>query len=121
MEPKHSVWKITSNRPWNLPPKQIILHRRNNNLPSSEDPETTVKKIMNLTENIKTDTTKIAVSGIIPRRDTFNHKAKQVNEILKKICKEENILFIARHGSNTHFHLNSSGLHFNEKGTTQLA
>ena len=58
-----------------LAPKQIILHYYGtNNLPSNEDPETIAKNIMNLAKNIKTDTTKVAVLGIIPRRDTFNHK-----------------------------------------------
>ena len=36
------------------------------------------------------DVAKVANSGIIPRRDTFNLKAKQVNETLKKICEENN-------------------------------
>ena len=64
-------------------------------LPSNEDPETIAK---NFAKNIKTDTTKVAISGIIPRRDTFHHKAKQVNQTLKKLCEEENIPFIWHHG-----------------------
>ena len=75
---------------------------------------------MNLAKNIKTETTKVAISGIIPR-DTFNHKAKQVNQTLKKICEEENIPFISHHGINNRFHLNSRGLHLNDKGATCLA
>ena len=64
---------------------------------------------------------KVAISGIIPRRDTFNIKAKQVNETLKKICEEEKIPFISYHGINTRFHLNSRGFHLNDKGATRLA
>ena len=104
-----------------LAPKQIIFHCGTNNLPSNEDPETIAKNIMNLAKNIKTDTTKVAISGIIPRRDTFNHKAKQVNQTLKKICEEGNIPFISHHGINNSFHLNSRGLHLNDKGATPLA
>ena len=104
-----------------LSPKQIILHCRTNNLPSSEDPETIAKNIINLAKNIKADSTKVAISGIIPRRDTFNLKTKQVNETLKKICEEEKIPFISHHGINTRFHLNSRGLHLNDKGATRLA
>ena len=59
-----------------LSPKQIILHCGINNLPSSEDPETVAKNIINIAKNIRTDTVKVAILGIIPRRDTFNHKAK---------------------------------------------
>ena len=104
-----------------LAPKQIILHCGTNNLPSNEDPETIAKNIMNLAKNIKTDITKVAVSGIIPRRDTFNHQAKQVNQTLKKMCEEENIPFISHHGINNRFRLNSRGLHLNDKGATRLA
>ena len=104
-----------------LSPKQIILHCRTSNLPSSEDPETIAKSIINIAKNIKADTVKVAISGIILRRDTFNLKAKQVNETLKNICEEEKIPFILHHGINTRFHLNSRGLHLNDKGATRLA
>ena len=76
---------------------------------------------MNLAKNIKTDTAKVAILGIIPRRDTFNLKAKQVNETLKKICEEESILFISHNGINARFHLNSHVFHLNDKGTARLA
>ena len=102
-------------------PKQIILHCGTNNLPSSEDPETIAKNIINIAKNIKADTVKVAISGIILRRDTFNLKAKQVYETLKKIYEEEKIPFISHHGINTRFHLNSRGLHLNDKGATRLA
>ena len=65
---------------------------------------------------------KVAISGIIPRRDTFNIKAKQVNETLKKICEEEKIPFISYHGINTRFDtMSSRGFHLNDKGATRLA
>ena len=64
-----------------LTPKQIILHCRTNNLPSNEDPDTIAKNIMNFAKNIKTDTIKVAILGIIPRRDTFNHKAKYLTRL----------------------------------------
>ena len=104
-----------------LSPKQKILHCGTNNLPSSEDPETIAKNIINIAKNIKADTVKVAISGIILRRDTFNLKAKQVYETLKKIYEEEKIPFISHHGMNTRFHLNSCGLHLNDKGATRLA
>ena len=103
-----------------LSPKQIILHCGTNNLPSSEDLETIANNI-NIAKNIKADTVKVEISGIIPRRDTFNLKAKQVNETLKKICKEEKIPFISYHRINTRFLLNRRGLHLNVKGATRLA
>ena len=104
-----------------LAPKQIILHCGTNNLPSNEDPETIAKDIMTLAKNIKIDTTKVAILDIILGRDNFNHKAKHVNQTLKKICEEENIPFISHHGINNRFHLNSRGLHLNDKDATRLA
>ena len=73
------------------------------------------RNIINIAKNIKTDTVKVAISGIIPRRDTFNLKAKQVSKYLKRICKEEKTSLILHHGSTTRFHLYSCGLHLNEK------
>ena len=67
------------------------------------------------------ENTQIEKKKKIPRRDTFRLKAKQVNETLKKIREEEKIPFISRHGINTRFHLNSRGLHLNDKGATRLA
>ena len=80
-----------------LSQKQIILHCGNNNLPLSEDPETIAKIIMNLDKNIKTDTAKVVILGI-SHEEILNLKAKQVNNILKKICKEVNIPFISHYG-----------------------
>ena len=67
-----------------LSQKQINLHCGTNNSPSSENPEAIAKNIINLPQNIKADSAKVAIPGIIPRRDTFNFKAKQVNETLKE-------------------------------------
>ena len=53
-----------------LSPNQKILPCRPNNLPSIAVPETIAKNIINLAKNNKTDIAKVAVSGIIPRRDT---------------------------------------------------
>ena len=50
----------------------MILHCGTNELPSSEDPETIAKNIINIAKNIKANTMKVAISGIILRRDTFN-------------------------------------------------
>ena len=104
-----------------LSSKQIILYCGSKTLTSNEVLETIAENNMNLAKNIKTDAAKVAILGIIPRRVSFNHKAKQVNETLKKVCEEENILFISHLGISTRFHLNSCDLHLNDKGATHLA
>ena len=71
--------------------KQIIIHCITNKLTSRiytvtsrQYLETIAKNIIKLAKNIKADATKVAILGIIPRRDTFNIKAQQVNDTLKK-------------------------------------
>ena len=67
---------------------------------------------MNLAKSM-VDNNIVAVSGLIPRRDIFNQKAKEVNENLKCIQRREHsIHFSPQH---IHLHLNSRGLHLNEK------
>ena len=47
-----------------------ILHCITNNQPSKEEPETIANSMMNLAKNVRTDTTKFALFGVITRRDT---------------------------------------------------
>lgn len=47
-----------------------ILHCITNNKPSKEEPETIANSMMNLAKNVKTDTTKFALFGVITTRDT---------------------------------------------------
>ena len=86
---------------------------------------TTYHRMKNLKNSLakkaKSDVHKVAISGIIPRRDRHNQKAKQVNDILKYSCVEEKIPFISHHGINPRLHLNGRGLHLNDKGSSRLA
>ena len=86
---------------------------------------TTYHRMKNLKNSLakkaKSDVHKVAISGIIPRRDRHNQKAKQVKDILKYSCVEENIPFISHHGINQRLHLNGRGLHLNDKGSSRLA
>ena len=59
-----------------LSPNQIIIHYDTNNLPSNEEPKTIADNIINLAKKVKSDAYKVAISGIIPRRDLHNQKAK---------------------------------------------
>ena len=104
-----------------LSPNQMIIHCGTNNLPSNEEPKTIADNIINLAKKPKSHGHKAAISGIIPRRDRHNQKAKQVNDILKQSCVGENILFISHHGINPSLHLNGLGLHLNDKRFSHLA
>ena len=46
---------------------------------------------MHLPKLVKTDTNKVAVPGILPRKDKFNSKAKEVNTHLQDICSTNNL------------------------------
>ena len=70
---------------------------------------------MNLAKSI-VDNNIVAVSGLIPRRDIFNQKAKEVNENLKCIQRREHSIHFSP--QNIHLHLNSRGLHLNDKNQT---
>ena len=73
-----------------LSPNQIIIHCGTNNLPSNEEPKTIADNIINLAKKSNSDD--------VPRRDRHNQNAKQVNDILKQSCVDENIPFISHHG-----------------------
>ena len=103
-----------------LSPSQMIIHCVTNNLPSNEEPIVIADNIINLAKKAKSGVHKVAISGIIPRRDRHNQKAKQVNDILKHSCVDENIPFISHHGLNPRLHLNGRGLHLNDKGCSRL-
>ena len=100
---------------------QIIIHCGTNNLPSNEEPITIADNIINLAKKAKSDVHKVAIPGIIPRRDQHNQEAKQVNDILKHSCVDENIPFISHHGINPRLHFNGCDLHLNDKGFSCLA
>ena len=88
---------------------QIIIHCGTNNLLSNEESKIIADNTNNLAKKAKSDVHKVAISGIIPRRDRHNQKAKQVNDILKYSCVEQNIPFISHDGINQRLHLNGRG------------
>ena len=75
-----------------LSPNQIIIHCGTNDLRSNEEPKTIADNIINLAKKAKSDVHEVAISGIIPRRDQHNQKAKQVNDILKQSSVEGRFL-----------------------------
>ena len=72
--------------------KQTIPCYEADNPPKKEESEISAYNIMNLAKTIKTGTTKVVVSNVIPEMHTFNQK--HICRNLKPICREENILFI---------------------------
>ena len=63
----------------------------------------------------------VVVSGICPRRDCFNQKANDVNQLLAGKCGENGSDYIPHNNINARLHLNRDGLHLNRKGIYQIS
>ena len=101
-------------------PDRFVIHCSTNNLNSDDTPKKIVNDIIQLGEVIKTEKKNDAVvSGICPRKDRFNQKASDVNQLLAGKCGEYGSDYIP-HNINTSLHLNRHGLHLNRKGIYEI-
>ena len=57
--------------------KNVILHVGTNDLNSELPPERIAKSIVDVAENIQSNTRKVSISGIVPRNDNFNNKVME--------------------------------------------
>ena len=94
-----------------------IIHCGTNDLRSEKKPIEIAAEIIEVAQDLKTNTNEIMLSGIIPRRDKLNGKGKLVNDCLQTLCAENNFHFIDNSNINAHTQLNNSGLHLNMHGT----
>ena len=102
-------------------PELIILHTGSNDLRSETSEERIAENIIELAINSKSAENEIVISGILPRNDKLNEKGQKVNICLKRLCVENNIVFISNDFIEPSKHLNGSGLHLNFQGTVALA
>ena len=77
-------------------------------------------EIVEFATSIKTSENNVVVFSIVPRKDRFNNKAKEVNENLKDKCEEHNLQLIQHHNINPFRHTNAKVLHLNNYGDKQL-
>ena len=77
-------------------PDRVIIHVDTNDVRSGQDPETIAKNIIDIAKNSTTNKNEILVSSIVPRRDNLNGKGRQVNNILQKLCVENNFAYVNR-------------------------
>ena len=66
-------------------PAEIIINVGTNELYSDKEPKDVANDIMKLAKSVKTDASKVAVSTILPRKDKFNSKAKEVNPLVPDV------------------------------------
>lgn len=97
-------------------PRHILLHIGTNDLLSSS-PEEITTAIKKLAELITSHGIRCVVSEITFRDDDLWEKAKDVNVLMKKTLPCE----VIDNSSISERHLNSSGLHLNQRGSGALA
>ena len=67
-----------------------------------------------------TNKNEILVSSIVPRRDNLNGKGRQVNNILQKLCVENNFAYVNHDNIKPRKHCNYEGVHLNTAGSKIL-
>ena len=98
-----------------------MIHCSTNNLNSNDTPEKIASDIIHLEKVDKMEKNDVFVSGICPRRDRFNQKANDVNQILARKCGETDFDYIPHNNITARLHLNRDGLHLNRKGIYQIS
>ena len=86
-------------------PVEIIIHVVANDSSSDKGPKDIANDIIQLAKSVKTDANKVAVSSILPRKDKFNSKAKEVKTHLQGICFSNNLPLITHRDINPHRHI----------------
>ena len=101
-------------------PAEIIIHMGTNDSYSDKEAKDIANDILQLSKSAKTDANKVAVSSVLPRKDKFNSKVKEVNIHLQDICSSNNLPLITHSNIKPHQHINVKGLHLNSYGDKQL-
>ena len=100
--------------------KYNYCHVHTKDLRSNKNSVKVANEIVEFATSIKTSENNVVVFSIVPRKDRFNNKAKEVNENLKDKCEEHNLQLIQHHNINPFCHTNAKGLHLNNYGDKQL-
>lgn len=100
-------------------PDHIVLHVGTNNLPLHSTKKI-AEDIIKLGKRLKEEKIDVTVSSILFRNDKFNEKANEVNQLLKKLCIENNLYFIDHSNKIKNSHINQSKVHLNKRGLSIL-
>ena len=80
------------------------------------------RSVTDLALSLKSETNAVTISLIVPRKDSLNNKAQEVNSRLINMCRERDITFIDHTDTiDTQRHLNESRVHLNKFGTIEFA
>ena len=100
--------------------KYNYCHVDTKDLRNNKNSVKVANEIVEFATSIKTSENNVVVFSIVPRKDRFNNKAKEVNENLKDKCEEHNLQLIQHHNINLFRQTNEKGLHLNNYGDKQL-
>ena len=92
-------------------PDRFIIHVGTNDLRSNQDPGNIAKNIVEVACNSKTDTNKVLISGIVPRRDNLNGKGCQVNTFLNNFGMKNHFFYVNHDIIKHRQHCNNGGIH----------
>ena len=107
-------------REFNL--NHIILHVGTNELKSSKTASQISRSIIDLALSLQSETNAVTISLIVPRKDSLNNKAQEVNSRLINMCGERDITFIDHSDTiDIERHLNESKVHLNKSRTIEFA
>ena len=98
------------------------MHIGTNKLKSSKTASHTSRSFIDLALSLKSETNAVTISLIVPRKDSLNNKAQEVNSRLINTCGERDITFIDHTDTiDTEKYLNESKVHLNKSGTIEFA
>ena len=101
-------------------PNLYILHVGTNDLRESKSAEKIADEIVDLAVTLKNEKNEVTVSGICPREDNLNDKARNVNENLAWRCHRQKLGFIEHEQLDAKKDTNTSKLHLNKAGNSIL-
>ena len=102
-------------------PNDIILHIEANKLKSSKTASHTSRSVIDLALSLKSETNAVTISLIVPRKDSLNNKAQELNSRLINICSERDITFIDHTDTiDTERYLNENKVHLSKSGTIEF-
>ena len=103
-------------------PNYIILHVGTNELKSSKTASQISRSIIDLALSLQSETNAVTISLIVPRKDSLNNKAQEVNSRLINMCGERDMSFIDNTNTiDIERHLNETKVHLNKSGTVEFA
>ena len=77
---------------------------------------------IDLALSLKSETNTVTISLTVPRKDSLNNKAQEVNSRLINMCGEHDIIYIDRTDTiDIERHLNESKVHLNKSETIEFA